>query len=579
MNEHGLKQLFIFKRGCSILNTYEKLSQERKVMQANGTMPAWYSTAGWQLFKEKYLYKADNPKQQYQRIAKTLAAHTPDPDSWYHKFFNLLWKGWLSPSTPVLANTGTNRGLPVSCAGTYVGDSIFDIYYNKLEVAMLTKHGFGTASYLGDVRPRGDEISVGGNSEGLMPIIKRMIDDMEYVSQGSARRGSWAGYVPIDHGDFDEVADYLKHHPDGNNIGWNISNPFIEALNNKDPEANRRYAKAMVTKLPTGKGYFWFNDKANAKRPQWYVDQELFVRSSQLCSEISLFSDKDHTFTCVLSSMNAVYYDDWKDTDAVFEATVFLDCVAQEFIERGKNIKGLEKAIRFTKKSRALGLGVCGYHSKLQKDMIPFESLEAHAFNVRLFDLLNEESKRASKWIAEVWGEPEIMKGYGYANTHRLAVAPTKSTALLMGGISEGINPDTAFVFTQRTPAGEIDRVNPFLLKIMKDRGVYDKKHIEEIRDAMGSVQGVDWLTEHEKKVFKTAFEINQKVIIREGATRGKFIDQWQSLNLFFAAGEDEEYINETHKEAFLNEYILGLYYIYSKASVQASKDECTACQ
>ena len=623
----------------------------------------------------------------------------------------MLWKGWLSPSTPVLANTGTNRGLTVSCAGNYMPDDLYDIYECKQEVAMLTKMGFGTASYLGDVRPRGERISIGGHASGVMPIIEGFQKDMEYVVQGTARRGSWAGYLPIDHGDFDEVCTYLKHNPDGNNIGWNITNDFIDSLMNKDPEAIRRYAKAMTTKMPTGKGYYWFIDKANAKRPQWYKDQDLTIKSSQLCvapetkiltdqghetisdlegetvnvwngqewssvqvvktgenqklikvvtlqgelwcteyhkfyladggvvdakllaegdalihwttpegeyiadsvvsvdintdrhddtycftepkrgmgvfngiltgqcSEISLFSDKDHTFTCVLSSMNAAKYDEWKDTDSVFEATVFLDCVVQEFLERAKNIKGLEKAVRFTKKSRALGLGVCGYHTYLQQNMIPFDSLKAHFFNVRLFDKLDKDSRKASQWIASVYGEPEFMKGYGMANTHRLAVAPTKSTALIMGGISEGINPDTAFVYTQRTPAGEVDRVNPVLLKLMKDKGVYTKAHVEQVRDAMGSVQGVDWLTDEEKRVFRTAFEIDQNVIIREASTRGKFIDQWQSLNLFFSAGEDEGYINEVHKKAFLDPNILGLYYIYSKANVQASKDECTACQ
>jgi len=560
-------------------NIYNKLSEERKKMQAEGTMPEWFSTAGWQMFKEKYLYQAKTPKEQYERIAKTLAAHTPDPQEWYSKFFKLLWRGWLSPSTPVLANTGTNRGLTVSCAGNYMADDLYDIYECKQEVAMLTKMGFGTASYLGDVRPRGERISIGGHASGVMPIIEGFQKDMEYVVQGTARRGSWAGYLPIDHGDFDEVCTYLKHNPDGNNIGWNIPDAFIDALVNKDPEAIRRYAKAMTTKMPTGKGYYWFIDKANAKRPQWYKDQDLTIKSSQLCSEIALFSDKDHTFTCVLSSMNAAKYDEWKDTDSVFEATVFLDCVVQEFLERAKNIKGLEKAVRFTKKSRALGLGVCGYHTYLQQNMIPFDSLKAHFFNVKLFDKLDKDSRKASQWIASVYGEPEFMKGYGMANTHRLAVAPTKSTALIMGGISEGINPDTAFVYTQRTPAGEVDRVSPVLLKLLKDKGCYTKANIEQVRDAMGSVQGLDCLTDEEKLALRTAFEIDQNAIIREASTRGKFIDQWQSLNLFFSAGEDEGYINGVHKKAFLDPNILGLYYIYSKANVQASKDECSACQ
>ncbi len=562
-------------------NIYDKLGQERKKMQEEGVMPDWYTTGGWQLFKERYMYQASNPREQYERIARTLSQHTPDPEKWNRDFFNLLWKGWLSPSTPVLSNTGTSRGLPVSCAGSYISDSISDIYLAKHEVAMLTKYGFGTASYLGDVRPRGSNISVGGQSEGVLPIIQGIQKDMEYVSQGNARRGSWAGYLPIDHGDFEEVCTYLESNPDGNNIGWNVSNNFIERLADRDEDALHRYKKALKTKMVTGKGYYWFNEKANEKAPQWYKDQGLSVKSSQLCSEISLHSDEDHTFTCVLSSMNLSKWAEWKDTNAVFVATVFLDCVVQEFIERAKNIKGLEKAVAFTKKSRALGLGACGYHTYMQENMIPFESVEAQLWNIEVFAHLNKESKRASAWIAEQYGEPEWMKGYGYANTHRLAVAPTKSTALIMGGISEGINPDTAFVYTQRTPAGEIDRVNPVLLRIMKERGVYNKTVVTAIREAMGSVQWVDWLTEDEKEVFKTAFEIDQMMVIKKASRRSQEIDQYQSLNTFFAAGSSEAKINEVHKAAFLDPHILGLYYVYSQAGVQASsdKDECLSCQ
>lgn len=562
-------------------NLYQKLSDERKKLQAEGLMPDWWTTGGWQLFKEKYLYQAENPYEQYMRIARTLAAHTKDPELWSRKFFDVMWKGWLSPSTPVLANTGTTRGMPVSCAGSYIDDSIYGIYRNKQETAMLTKYGFGTSSYLGDVRPRGSEIFGGGKSSGILPIIEGFQKDMEYVSQGTARRGSWAGYVPIDHGDFYEVVTYLEQNPDGNNIGWNVSNEFLDKLQARDPEALHRYAKVLKTKMVTGKGYFFFPDKVNAKRPKWYVDQNLDVKAAQLCNEITLHSSIDYTYTCVLASMNVVHYHQWKDTDAVQVGIVFLDCVAQEFIERAKNIRGLERAVAFTKKSRALGLGVCGLHSLFQQEMMPFESFEAHMLNQEIFRHIREQAEIATKQIAEWWGEPEWCKGYGRANSHLLAVAPTKSTALIMGGVSEGINPDTAMVFTQRTAGGEVDRVNPYLLKLMKQKGVYTKKHVEEVRDAMGSVQRVDWLTDDEKAVFKTAFEINQHAIIRMAAARGKYLDQWQSLNLFFSAGEDESYINDVHREAFLNPDILGLYYVYSMAGVQASNDknECVACQ
>lgn len=277
--------------------------------------------------------------------------------------------------------------------------------------------------------------------------------------------------------------------------------------------------------------------------------------------------------------MNLNFWDDWKDTDAVQSAIVFLDCVVQEFIERGKNIPGLEKAISFTEKGRALGLGVCGLHTLFMKKMLPFESLEAHILNTQIFKHIREEAEKATVKIAEQWGEPEWCKGYGRANTHLLAVAPTKSTALIMGGVSEGINPDVAMVYTQRTPAGEISRVNPVLLDVMRERGVFNKKNIDSIRDNMGSVQHVDWLTEEEKRVFRTAFEIDQRVVLRMASVRGMYIDQWQSLNLFFSAEEDEQYISDVHKQAFLDPNVLGLYYVYSRAGIQASKDECESCQ
>lgn len=558
---------------------YDRLSEERKKLQEQDLAPAFWSTGGYQLFKEKYLYQAANPREQYERIARTLAVHTPDPQKWYGKFFDIMWKGWLSPSTPILANTGTTRGLPVSCAANYIPDSIDGIYKAKHETAMLTKYGFGTAGYLGDVRPRGSKISVGGKSLGILPIIQGVQHDMEYVAQGTARRGSWAGYVPVNHGDFDEVCSYLEQHPDGNNIGWVWKDSDTEKMNADDPEAIRRFQKMLKTKMVTGKGYLFFQDKANRARPQWLKDKGLEIKTSQLCCEIVLPCDEEHTYTCVLASMNLLFWDEWKDTDAVFTATVFLDAVAQEFIEKAKNISGLEKAVAFTKKARALGLGAMGLHSLYQSKMLPFGSLEAYFLNTEIFSHIREEAEKATKWIAEHYGEPEWCKGYGRANTHLLAIAPTKSTSLIMSGVSEGINPDTAMVFTQRSAGGEIDRVNPFLLKLMKERGVYNKATVERIRIAMGSVQNEDWLTDEEKQVFLTAFEMNQMDILNQAVDRGAYLDQWQSLNLFFAAEEDEEVIARIHQHAIEEEGILGLYYVYSRAGVQASNGECLACQ
>ena len=560
------------------MSIYNKLREERKRLLEFGLIPEWYSTAGWQLFKERYLYQANNPREQYERIASTLATHTPDPGLYKDKFFQILWNGWLSPSTPVLSNIGTTRGLPVSCAGSYIGDSIDAVYQGLHETAALTKAGFGTASYLGDIRPRGADISVGGKSSGVLPVLESYRQAMSYVAQGTARRGSWAGYLPIDHGDFMEVCEDLNHNPDGNNIGWCISDEFLVRLEHKDEDAIARYQMAMTTKMITGKGYFFFPDKANAKRPEWYVERGLDIKAPQLCAEIMLHSSDEYTYTCVLSSMNVAKYDEWKDTDAVFIATIFLDAVCQEFLERGKNIPGLGKAIDFTKKSRALGLGVCGLHTLFQKKRLVFGEFESVMLNREIFKHLDAESRRASKWLADTWGTPEWMEGHGMANTHRIAVAPTKSTALIMGGVSEGINPDTAMVYTQRTAGGEVERISPELLSLLKEKGLNSRKYIEEVRDAMGSVQNVEWLDDNEKAIFRTAFEIPQMAVLQLASQRSEFIDQWQSLNLFFAAEEQEEYINEVHKAAFKDPNILALYYVYSRAGVQASKDECLAC-
>lgn len=559
-----------------------KYSEERKIEQEKGNIPSWFSTGGYQLFKEKYLW-AENVREQYSRIASTAAMHlilTPWGNDAYGKFFNLLWNGWLSPSTPILANMGTDRGLPVSCSGGYIHDSIDGFYTARRETAILTKHGFGTSSYLSDIRGRGARYK-GGRASGTLPVIKGFVRDMEEVAQASARRGAWAGYLNIEHPDFDEVADLILTSPDGLNIGWIVSDKFIGDLDAGDPESTRRYQKALKVKMITGKGYFFFVDKANEHRPFVYRKNKLDIKASNLCTEIMLHSSEDYTFTCVLSSMNLAKYDEWKDTDAVFWATLFLDCVAEEFIQKARGIPGLEKAVAFTEKGRALGLGVCGWHTYLMQRGIPFESLTAQFLNDEIFRKIKRESEYASFSMADQLGVPEWCEDElgSKRNTHLLAIAPTKSTALIMGGVSEGINPVPALVYTQNTSAGEIQRIDPTFLNFLKERGLYTQARLDEVEKEFGSCQHVDWMTDEEKLVFRNAFEIDQHVIIRHAAQRQKHIDQGQSVNLFFSSDEDEEYISAVHKAAFKNEDILSLYYCYSKTNVKASeRKECIAC-
>lgn len=589
------------------MSKYDALSEQRKAGHINGTVPEWMATAGLQMFNEKYLYEAANPREQFQRIARTAAKHAPKttiPDRawkrmlagsydagylgeaktveayWEGKFFEVLWKGWVACSTPVLANMGTNRGCTVSCAGSVTEDSIEGFYNNFREVALLTKQGFGTASDLSGIRCRGSRISVGGKASGVMPVIKHHIQDMRDVAQGTARRGAWAAYLNVEHGDFWEVIAYLEKHPDDFNIGWIIHDSFINKLNKGDKEAHRRFKRFMRVKMVTGKGYFFFIDKVNRNRPQMYKDLGLMVKASQLCTEIFLHSDATkYTYTCVLAWMNLSKYDEWKDTDAVFVATVFLDCVVSEFIEQAKQIRGLEKAVAATEAGRAIGLGAGGYHTYLQEHMMPYESIDAQMWNIEVFKHINKQSLQASQWLAIELGEPEWCKGTGLRFTHRMAIAPTKSSALIYGGISEGINTDLAMCFTQKTSAGDVDRVNPPLLALIKLKGLDVEKCIADVATGYGSVQHVDWLSPFEKEVFKTGFEISQRIVLRKAAARQKDIDQGQSLNLAISKNTSEKEVAAIHAEAFMNEWIHSLYYVYSSRAIVSSKSECESCQ
>lgn len=560
-------------------NKYEFLSAERKRLQQQGLLPTWYQTGGWGLFKSKYMEGSTSFKNRVEQIAATAAKHAPkDGVDWYAKFFEVIWNGWLSPSTPTLANLGTTKGMPVACSGQYIGDSVADFYGELLDTAVLTKNGFGTSGYLGDIRPRGSQIATGGTASGVLPVFQTYVDAMKRVTQGVARRGAWAGYLPIDHPDFNELADWVKNNPDDANVGWTISKDFMESLDSGHPEAIERYQKALKLKMLTGKGYFLFTDKVADARPEMYKAHNLDVKASNLCTEIMLHSGEEETFTCILASMNLEKYDEWKDTDAVFTATVFLDCVVSEFLSMASGKRGFEKAVASTEKSRALGLGVLGWHSLLHKRMIPFESFQARKLNVEIFDGINKKSTEASRYLAGQLGEPAYCKGYGVRNTHRLAVAPTMSTSQLMGGVSQGIEPFIGNVFVQQGAGGETIRVVPELLEIMKREGVYSRETLLEIASHDGSIQHVTWMTPEEKSVFLTAFEIDQYAILAQASERQQYICQGQSINLFFGAEDPEEYISAVHKSAFKDPRILSLYYIRTKAGVSASSGECVAC-
>lgn len=577
-----------------MLNKYERLSHQRKALQKEGLAPDWMTTAGYQLLTENnYLNTAETPRDMYYRIAARAAELTTFPlpsylgeVDWHSAYFNVLWNGWVSPSTPVLTNMGNDRGHPIACSGTYLGDSIRSFYQARMEIAQLTQRGYGTSWCLDPVRHRGAAISKGGTANGIMQPAAGVVQDMKEISQGT-RRGSVGQYLNPLHQDFDELCDQLIADDKDWNIGWNITDEFTE-LFHKDPDrADFIWKKMLRTKMIKGKGYFYFLDKVNRARPQMYKDRGFFVRHSNLCAEIALMSDKDHSFTCVLSSMNIAKYDEWKDTYAIQIATFFLDAVISDMLIKAKQEPGFERIVAFTEKSRAIGLGILGESTYFQMKNWVFGDFQSIQFNQMLIKLLDRESLTASRLLAKEVGEPEWMVGYGERFSHRIALPPTKSTAVIMGGISEGISPVYANVYEQDTAGGTIYRINPVLLELMKERGQYSAEVMSRISESQGSVQGEEWLTDHEKNVFKTAFEINQESILLMGSHRQRIMvegggGQGQSLNMYITKEEPEEEISRLHNIAIEDPWIQSLYYIYSlneDSVYKVNKSECSACE
>jgi len=574
-------------------NKYEQLSYKRKQLQADNLAPIWMSTASYQLLlNQNYLNTAETPKDMYSRIAKRAAELTTFEipsyfgyDSWDNAFFDIMWKGWVSPSTPVLTNMGNSRGHPIACSGTYLGDSIRSFYQARMEIAQLTQRGYGTSWGLDPVRARGSLVSRGGTANGIMQPAAGVVQDMKDVSQNS-RRGSVGQYLDPMHPDFDELVDQLIADHDGWNVGWNLTDEYAELFNRDPQEADRIWKRMLKTRMTPGKGYMYFVDKVNRARPQMYKDRGFFVRHSNLCAEINLMSDENHSFTCVLSSLNVSKYNEWKSTYVIQLATILLDAVVEDMLIKAKQEEGFEKIIAFTEKSRALGLGILGLSTYYQQNMWAFGDMSSILFNQQLMKEMDKESLIASKLLAKELGEPEWMQGYNLRNSHRLALPPTKSTAIIVGGVSEGIMPVYANVYEQETAGGLVYRINPVLLPIMKERGKYNEDVMSRISEAQGSVQGEDWLSDQEKLVFRTAFELPQESIILMASHRQRIMNeggggQGQSLNLYFPMEATEEDISRIHNIAFEDDYVQSLYYVHSlnePSTYKVDNSECLSC-
>ena len=566
---------------------------ERLALQEAGQMPKDWPTAAWQMFAQNYLYEASTPAQQYERIAATAAKQFEDagvyPDwwgseygdkTWTEVFYDLLFNVHIVGSTPVLANAGTTRGAPVSCSGGVVPNNIHGIYQAIGEVAVLSKHGFGTSVYMGDVCPRGTPFKGGGKASGTLPFMQAVVQAARDVRQGSSRRGAVAVYLEANHADFWEWIHLLDETPDDYNFGWLLTDKFIAAVLAGEEEAKKRWVEIIRVKLITGRGYLVKIDEVNRKRPETYKAHGLDVKASNLCSEITLHSSEEYSFSCILSNLNLAKYREMKK-HTPFLLVCFLDGICQSFLEYSDGVAGLEKVRNFTLKGRALGAGVCGFHTLLQKEGFAWESLDAVYLNSGVFRWYRNEAEEATKWMASALGEPEWCAGFGRRNTHLMSMPPTKSTALLAGGVSEGINPDPKMVYLASTAAGEIARFNPVLLKIAKQR--LPDSDIQAVIDSIeanaGSVQGVDWLSPEEKMVFKTAFEIPLMAQLRHAEQRQKFVDQSQSANLFIAGDTDMAHLAEVLKYFLQSEHLLSLYYFYSERDAKASNGECVACQ
>jgi ribonucleoside-diphosphate reductase alpha chain len=570
----------------------------RKDLQSKGEIPEWFTTAGTQLFYEKYSFKNETVKSRFKGVAKAMGQHAPtiypswwEEDiytkgkSWEEVFFNTLWDGYISCSTPMLANAGIReRGTTVSCAGGYVGNNLFDRYNAITEAAVLTKHSHGTSYSVDHWPAEGDKLKRGGRSLGVMPIVRDFIAAMEEVTQGS-RRGSLAYSIRPQHGDFDKVLNHLYERTESNNVGWLIDDDFNRGMDEEEPEIESKFGKMMGVKMPRGKGYYTFISKMNRHLAEAFRRKGMTVKASNLCQETCLPSDENYTFSCVILNYNLELWEKWPE-HLVFIGQVMSDCNISEYLETMEDMtavdrQALQKIYRFTKEFRSLGSGVLGWHTLMQQKKINISSLDCMFLNTKIFKHLDEQSRLATQWLAVVMGEPDGCKGLGIRNATRLMMPPTKSTAELMAGASEGIGLDIAMAFTKQSAGGEFFRVNKVLVNWIKEKGLDFDKCVREVVANKGSVQKVDWLDDEEKAAMRTGFEVPMEDYLRLCSQRQRYIDQAQSINLYLTSNDSEEYIGKIHRIAFKDEGILSLYYIYSMrgAGDISRVDYCEMCQ
>ena len=543
---------------------------------------AWLTEDSRLFLQRGYLLDGTTPEARIRAIANH-AGNILQDDTFADRFHHYMARGYYSLSSPIWSNFGLSRGLPISCFGSYIGDSIYDIMRTTAEVGMMSKIGGGTSAYFGAIRPRGSDISNNGKSDGSFNFSKLFDTIIDVISQGTSRKGQFAGYIDIDHGDIDE---WLDIHTEGNPIqlmyyGVCISNAWLESMKAGDPEKRRVWAKVLQRKAETGIPYLFFKDNANAGRPDVYKDRNMTVYASNLCTEIMLPASDEESFVCCLSSMNLLYFDEWKHTDAPELLTQFLDAVMSEFIEKSAEIPFLDRAHRFAKRHRALGLGVLGWHSYLQANRIAFDSFAAMQKNNEIFQLLQEKTLTASKALAAKFGEPELLQGYGRRNTTLLSIAPTKSSSFILGSVSPSVEPFKSNYHVKDLAKIKTTYKNPFLVELLKEKGIDNEKTWESILLNDGSVQHLAALNDEEKELFKTFAEISQLAVIQQAAQRQKYIDQGQSINVMIHPETPTRDINQL----YLTAAELGLKSIYYQHSMSAAQRfnrnllNCSSCE
>ncbi|WP_298341200.1 ribonucleoside-diphosphate reductase subunit alpha [uncultured Algibacter sp.] len=580
-------------------SNYDQLVNARKEQIKNANQSAteqgfeWLTENSRKFLASGYLTDGATPEERIREIAER-AEQILKIDGYADKFYKYMSEGFFSLASPVWSNFGKKRGLPISCFGSNIADDMGNILYTQSEVGMMSKLGGGTSGYFGNLRHRGAPVKNNGSSSGAVHIMQLFEKMVDVVSQGSVRRGRFSPYLPVEHPD---IKEFLEIGTEGNSIqelthGVSVTDKWMEEMIEGDVDKRSIWAKVIQRRGEIGYPYIFFKDKANNQAADVYKDKKHQIVASNLCTEIMLPSNDKWSFVCVLSSVNLLHYDKWKDTDAVETMVYFLDAVITEFTEKLEEFRDsddledrqtfmfMERAYNFAKDNRALGLGALGWHSLLQSKMLSFDSTEAFNLNSEIFKTIEEKSYKASKELAELFGEPEVLKGYGRRNATLNAIAPTTSSAFILGQVSQGIEPIWSNIYVKDIAKIKTTIKNPFLLDLLEEKGMNTPDVWRSIRDHDGSVQHLEFLTDNERDVFKTYSEIDQLNIVYQAANRQNHIDQGQSVNIIVHPDMPVKDINKIYVTAWK----LGLKSLYYQHSMNAAqkfkqKKECASCE